>query len=123
MFLMPISLSFGFTGLLDQVITFSIFSGLLVYLLVGFMIFKFRKMYPVGTINRGYLSPWHPFPGMVLIVLTLLTFVGMYLGYWINLLSGFLFYSLASMWFVLHRYKFVDTNSFIKKRWPRPFGY
>ncbi len=122
-FLLPISLSFGFTGLLDQVITFSIFSGLLVYVLVGYMMFKFRKMYPLESIERGYVSPWHPFPAIVLILLTIVTLFGMYLGYWINLLSGLMFYSIASMWFVLHRYKFVDTNSFIKKRWPRPFGY
>jgi len=31
-FLLPISIAFAFTGLLDQVITFSVFSALLVYL-------------------------------------------------------------------------------------------
>ena len=31
-FLLPIAMAFGFTGLLDQVITFSILSALLVYI-------------------------------------------------------------------------------------------
>lgn len=62
LFLLPISLAFGFTGLLDQVITFSILSALLVYLFMGYMMFKFRKMYPMGSIDRGYVAPWHPLP-------------------------------------------------------------
>jgi len=84
LFLLPISIAFGFTGLLDQVITFSILSALLVYLLTGYMMFKFRKMYPLGTIERGYTAPWHPLPAVMLLVLTSATLVGMYFGYWIN---------------------------------------
>lgn len=62
MFLLPISLAFGFTGMLYQVITFSILSALLLYILTGYMAIKFRKMYPIGTIDRGYISPL-PIPG------------------------------------------------------------
>ncbi|HEY3423411.1 MAG TPA: amino acid permease [Negativicutes bacterium] len=125
-FLMPISLAFGFTGLLDQVITFSILSALLVYVLTAVMMVKFRRMYPVGHIKRGYTAPWHPIPVILLVVLTLATFVGMYFGYWINLLAGFAFYFLASVWFVLHRFKKVDLEAFVRegsKQWPRPMGY
>jgi len=126
LFLLPISLAFGFTGLLDQVITFSILSALLVYLFMGYMMFKFRKMYPIGSIDRGYIAPWHPMPAVILIILVLATLTGMYFGYWVNLLAGLMFYFLASLWFTLHRYKFVDTQAFLKagaNRWPRPRGY
>lgn len=125
-FLLPISIAFGFTGLLDQVITFSILSAILVYVLTAVMMFKFRKMYPLGSIQRGYTSPWHPLPAIVLLTLALATLVGMYFGYWINLLSGFAFYFIASLWFTIHRFKFVDTDTFIAAgavNWPRPEGY
>lgn len=126
LFLLPISIAFGFTGLLDQVITFSIFSALMVYVLTAVMMFKFRSMYPLGTIKRGYTAPWHPLPAVTLLILAIATLVGMYFGYWVNILSGFLFYILASLWFKFHRYKFVNSTSFIKagvKSWPRPRGY
>jgi ethanolamine permease len=126
LFLLPISIAFGFTGLLDQVITFSIFSALMVYILTAYMMYKFRVMYPLGTIERGYTAPWHPIPAVVLIVLTIATLVGMYFGYWINILSGLVFYMLASLWFMKRRSKFVDINTFVAagaKYWPRPQGY
>ncbi len=126
LFLLPISLAFGFTGLLDQVITFSILSALLVYLFMAYMMFKFRKMYPIGSIERGYMAPWHPVPAIILLILTLTTLGGMYFGYWVNVLAGLSFYFLASLWFTMHRYKFVDTQAFLKAgatRWPRPRGY
>ena len=126
LFLLPIAIAFGFTGLLDQVITFSILSALLVYLLMAYMMIKFRRMYPLGSINRGYVAPWHPLPAVLLFVLTLATMAGMYFGYWVNLLAGFAFYFLASLWFTLHRYKYVDTKVFIEaavEHWPRPQGY
>ncbi|GAA0181672.1 APC family permease [Clostridium sediminicola] len=125
-FLLPIAIAFGFTGLLDQVITFSIFSALLVYLLTAYMMFKFRKMYPLGTIERGYISPLHPLPAIILIVLALATLIGMYFGYWINIVSGCTFYLLASLWFTLHRSKFLEEDSFIAggtSCWPKPEGY
>jgi len=125
-FLLPIAIAFGFTGLLDQVITFSILSALLVYALSAYMMFKFRRMYPLGSIERGYISPWHPLPAIVLGVLTFGTLLGMYFGYWVNMLSGFCFYLVASLWFVLHRYKKVNTEKLLKaglENWPRPQGY
>lgn len=125
-FLLPIAIAFGYTGLLDQVITFSILSALLVYLFMGYMMFKFRRMYPMGSIKRGYIAPWHPLPAIILIMLTLATFVGIYFGYWINLVAGISFYLVASLWFTWHRYKFVDMDAFLKAgelHWPRPKGY
>ena len=125
-FLLPIAIAFGFTGLLDQVITFSILSALLVYALSAYMMFKFRRMYPLGSIDRGYIAPWHPLPAVVLIILTMATLVGMYFGYWVNMISGFCFYLIASLWFVLHRYRKVDTEKLLSagvESWPRPKGY
>ena len=125
LFLLPISLAFGFTGLLDQVITFSILSALLVYILCGIMMFKFRRMYPLGELERGYVAPWHPFPALLLLGLALTTLAGMYFGYWLNLLAGFAFYLVASLWFIFHRYKFVDYRTLLQAgaHWPRPRGY
>lgn len=126
LFLLPISLAFGFTGMLDKVITFSILCALLVYILTAYMMIKFRKMYPLGSIERGYVAPWHPLPSIILLVLTSATLVGMYFGYWVSIASGCIFYLFASLWFVLHRSKFLDMKAFISagaKCWPRPKGY
>lgn len=126
LFLLPISMAFGFTGLLDQVITFSILSALMVYLLTAYMMFKFRKMYPLGSIKRGYIAPWHPVPAVLVLVLSCATLFGMYFGYWSNLVAGFTFYLLASLWFVFHRSKSLNIDSFIStgsSKWPRPRGY
>ena len=55
-FLMPISLAFGYTGLLDQVITFSILSALLIYIFCGIMMINFRKMYPLNvSVNYAHI--------------------------------------------------------------------
>jgi ethanolamine permease len=126
LFLLPISLAFGLTGLLDQVITFSILSALLVYILTAFMMVKFRKMYPIGSINRGYQARWHPIPAVIVLVLSCATLFGMYFGYWINLIAGFTFYFLASVWFMTYRSKYLEYGTFMSKglsHWPRPKGY
>lgn len=126
LFLLPIAIAFGFTGLLDQVVTFSIFSALLVYLFTAYMMIKFRKMYPLGEVKRGYISPLHPLPTIILACLAGLTLVGMYFGYWINILSGTLFYFIASIWFVKHRSKQMNLTEFTAKGasyLPRPKGY
>ena len=38
----------------------------------------------------------------------------MFLTYSYNMLSGVLFYALASLWFVKRRFKFVDQKGFLK---------
>lgn len=125
-FLLPIALAFGFTGLLAEVITFSILSALLAYILTAIMMLKFRKMYPLGYIDRGYVSPWHPVPSIIVLALSLATLAGMYFGYSISIISGVIFYLVASIWFVLHRSKYLNIGSFISEddsNWPRPKGY
>ena len=122
-FLMPIAISFGYTGLLDQVITFSIISGLLMYGIMPINMVKFRRMYPMGSIKRGYVSPFHPVPSIVLMLFVMITFVAIYFGYWVNLVAAMVFYLLASLWFELHRYKMVNRAKLYTMPWPRPKGY
>lgn len=123
LFLVPIAIAFGYTGLLDQVITFSIISGLLMYAIMPINMIRFRRLYPMGSIKRGYVYPFHPFPSYVLLLFVVMTFVAIYFGYWKNLVAALLFYLVASIWFVYHRYKMVDRSRLYTMPWPRPRGY
>ena len=122
-FLLPISLAFAMTGLLDQVVTFSIFSALMVYLLTCIMMLRFRKMYPLGTIRRGFIAPLMPFLPLLVAVIVLIGLFGLHLNYGINLISGAVFYLLASIWFLKRRAKFIDKDRFLAAgltKWGRP---
>jgi ethanolamine permease len=122
-FLIPIAVSFAFTGLLDQVITFSILSGLLGYTFMAINIVKFRRQWPLGSIKRGYIHPFHPIPAIVLGVLCIATYFATFLGYGASLLSIMAFYIIASIWFAYHRYKYVKRGDQFTMAWPRPLGY
>ena len=122
-FLVPIAISFAFTGLLDQVITFSILSGLLGYTFMTFNMIKFRKKWPLGSIQRGYIHPFHPLPAITLLALCSATYFATFLGYGATLLSIMAFYILASLWFVFRRYQFVKRADQFTMPWPRPRGY
>ena len=122
-FLVPIAVSFAFTGLLDQVITFSILSGLLGYTFMTFNMIKFRKMWPLGSIHRGYIHPFHPLPAITLLVLCAATYFATFLGYGSTLLSIMGFYIVASIWFSFRRYQFVKRADQFTMPWPRPKGY
>ena len=122
-FLVPIAISFAFTGLLDQVITFSILSGLLGYTFMTFNMIKFRKKWPLGSIHRGYIHPFHPLPAITLLVLCSATYFATFLGYGATLLSIMAFYILASSWFIFRRYQFVKRADQFTMPWPRPKGY
>ena len=123
LFLIPIAMAFGYTGLLDQVITFSIISGCLIYAVMPLNIIRFRRLYPMGSIRRGYVYPFHPWPAFVLALFVALTFVAVYFGYWRNLVGAMAFYILASIWFTFHRYRMVDRSKLYTMPWPRPKGY
>lgn len=122
-FLVPIAVSFAFTGLLDQVITFSILSGLLGYTFMSINIVKFRKMWPLGSIHRGYIHPFHPLSAITLLTLCSATYFATFLGYGASLLSILAFYIVASIWFSVRRYKFVKRGDQFTMPWPRPKGY
>ncbi|MCG6877647.1 MAG: APC family permease [Deltaproteobacteria bacterium] len=123
LFLVPVAISFGFTGLLDQVITFSILSGLLGYTFMPINMFKFRKQWPLGSIRRGYVHPFHPFPAVTLFILCAITYFATYLGYGVQLLAMMTFYIAASIWFHFFRYKYVRRGDQFQMNWPRPKGY
>lgn len=122
-FLIPIAAAFGLLGLLAPVITFSILSGLLGYTFMPINMFRFRSKWPLGTIKRGYVHPFHPLPAIVLLILCVATYVAVYLGFGTQLLAMMLFYIVASVWFVVFRYKYVRRGDQFTMAWPRPQGY
>lgn len=122
-FLLPISLGFAMTGLLDQVVTFSIFSASMVYLLTCLMMIRFRKMYPIGSVQRKFTAPCFPILPLVTAGIVLCGLFGLHLNYGINLISGAVFYLLASVWFLKRRARFVDEDRFLcagLERWGPP---
>lgn len=122
-FLLPIALAFAFTGLLDHVVTFSIFSALLVYLLTSYMMYRFRRMYPLTELKRTYKSPLFPIPAFICAGLVICVFFGMHLTYYVNIIAGALFYLVSSIWFCTRRLKFVDKSHFLRpgvKKWGMP---
>ena len=112
LFLFPISLIFAFTGILDQIITFSILSALMIYIMTAVMMYRFRKLYPLGTIKRGFITPMNPIPSIITIILAFITIFGMSISYWINIIASILFYTFASVWFILFRHKHMNQISF-----------
>jgi ethanolamine permease len=122
-FFIPIAVSFAFTGLLDQVITFSILSGLLDYTFMPINMVLFRRRWPLGSIRRGYIHPLHPLPAVVLLLLCVATYFAIFLGYGTQLLAMMAFYIVASVWFAFHRYKFVERGGQFTMPWPKPSDY
>jgi ethanolamine permease len=122
-FLIPIGIIFAIYVPLAQVITFSILSGLLNYTFMPINMWKFRKKWPLGSIKRGFIHPFHPLPAIVLLVLCIATYFAIYLGYGNQLLAMMLFYIIASLWFVVFRYKYVRRGDQFTMPWPKPLGY
>jgi ethanolamine permease len=123
LYFVPIGIAFAFTGLLDQVITFSILSGLLGYTLMPLSMMLFRRKWPLGSIRRGYVHPFHPLPAVCLLLLCITTYFAIFLGYGTQLLAMMSFYIIASIWFVYRRYQYVRRGQQFTMPWPRPLGY
>ncbi len=123
LFLIPIAAIFALFIPLAQVITFSILSGLLNYTFMPINMWKFRRMWPLGSIQRGFEHPFHPLPAITLFVLCTVTFFAVYLGYGRQLLAMMAFYIIASCWFAFYRYRFVKRGDQFTMPWPRPQGY
>jgi hypothetical protein len=81
-FLVPVALVFALGAPLDQVITFSILSGLLEYTFMPINVIMFRKKWPLDTIKRGYVHPFHPLPALVLLALCAVTYFAVFLRLW-----------------------------------------
>ena len=122
-FLVPVALVFAYYAPLDQVITFSILSGLLGYTFMSFNVIMFRRKWPLGSIKRGYVHPFHPLPALVLLLLCAATYFAVFLGYGTQLVAMMVFYIVASLWFAFHRYKFVRRGDQFTMNWPKPQGY
>lgn len=123
LFLVPIAVAFAYVVPLDQVVTFSILSGLLGYTFMPINMILFRRKWPLGSITRGYIHPLHPLPAVLLLVLCATTYVAIFLGYGTQLAAMLVFYIVASAWFAFHRYKFVRRGDQFTMPWPRPKGY
>ena len=122
-FLVPIALIFALGAPIDQVITFSILSGLLEYTFMPLNIILFRRKWPLDTIKRGYEHPFHPLPAYVLLVLCGAAFFAVFLGYGTQLVAMIAFYIVVSLWFHFWRYRFVDRGAQFTMPWPKPQGY
>jgi ethanolamine permease len=122
-FLVPIALVFALGAPLDQVVTFSILSGLLGYTFMPFNMIMFRRKWPLGSIKRGYVHPMHPIPALVLILLCGVAFFAVFLGYGTQLIAMVVFYVVASLWFHFRRYRFVRRADQFTMPWPKPQGY
>jgi len=123
LFLVPIAIVFATQVPLDQIITFSILSGLLGYTFMAINVIMFRTKWPLGSIKRGYVHPFHPLPALVLLALCAATYVAVFLGYGTQLTAMMLFYIVASLWFAFHRYKYVRRGDQFTMNWPKPQGY
>jgi ethanolamine permease len=121
-FLVPVAVLFAYYAPLDQVITFSILSGLLGYTFMTFNVIMFRRKWPLGTIQRGYVHPLHPLPALMLLVLCGTTYFAVFLGYGTQLMAMMLFFIIASLWFHFHRYRYVRRGDQFSMPWPRPVG-
>jgi ethanolamine permease len=122
-FLVPIALIFALGAPLDQVITFSILSGLLGYTFMPLNMILFRRKWPLNSIKRGYEHPFHPLPAVLLLALCAVTYFAVFLGYGTQLIAMIAFYILASLWFHFWRYRFVNRGAQFTMPWPRPHGY
>jgi ethanolamine permease len=122
-FLVPIALLFALKVPLDQIITFSILSGLLEYTFMPINMILFRRKWPLDTIKRGYVHPFHPIPAFVLLFLCSVTYFAVFLGYGTQLVAMVVFYIVVSLWFHFWRYRFVNRGAQFTMPWPRPKGY
>jgi ethanolamine permease len=130
LFLVPVGIAFALLPvlldkpeLLATVITFSILSALLMYSFMVPNMFRFRKLWPLGTLHRGYSHPLHPLPAITLGILAAAVLFATFLGYGTTLVTLVVFYLLASIWFVLFRYRYVRRGAQFSMPWPRPKGY
>jgi ethanolamine permease len=122
-FTMPVAIGFAFSGFLDQVITFSIISGLLCYVLIPFSLIRFRNLFPETTNKvRPFVSPLQPFIAYFAIAIAITILSTLFWGYKYNLIFGFVFYGIAYFYFS-HKHKTSTAeNNWAEMGWPEPRG-
>lgn len=121
-FTMPIAIAFAFSGYLDQVITFSIVSGLLCYVLIPFALIRFRKMFPTHINKvRPFVSPLQPWISMFAMVIAITIMSTLFWGYRYNLLFALVFYLIAYFYFHKRHNKFKKEFDWGREMgWPKP---
>ena len=121
--LRPYASAFAFISGLNQAITVSILSGVLQYTFMSINVMMFRKKWPLGSIRRGYVHPFHPLPALILLVLCIITYGAVFLGYGSQLIAMVAFYLVVSLWFHFYRYRYVHRGAHFSMPVPRPSGY
>ena len=122
-FTIPVSAGFAFSGYLDQVITFSIVSGLVCYVMIPFALIRFRKMYPSSTtLIRPYIGPLQPYVAIVAIGIAVLIMSTLYWAYQLNLFFALIFYIIAYFYFSW-RYKKIQANKRHDSIWQEKLGW
>lgn len=79
-----------------------------------------RKSWPLGSIQRADIPPYHPLPAIVLCVCV---YFATFLGYADYLISIMVLFIIASLCFTPHRYNYLRRDDQFTMPWPRPRGY
>ncbi|MDY0386783.1 MAG: amino acid permease [Methanolobus sp.] len=121
-FTMPIAIAFAFSGYLDQVITFSIVSGLLCYVLIPFSLIRFRKMFPTHINKvRPFVSPLQPWISYLAMAIAIVIMSTLFWGYRYNLIFALAFYLIAYFYFHNRNKKFKKGLDWGEEMgWPNP---
>ena len=121
-FTMPIAIAFAFSGYLDQVITFSIVSGLLCYVMIPFSLIRFRKMFPTHINKvRPFVSPLQPWISYLAMAIAIVIMSTLFWGYRYNLIFALAFYLIAYFYFHNRHKKFNKTLDWGEEMgWPNP---
>ncbi|WP_406660359.1 amino acid permease [Methanolobus sp. ZRKC3] len=121
-FTMPIAIAFAFSGYLDQVITFSIVSGLICYVLIPFSLIRFRKMFPAHISRvRPFVSPLQPWISYFAIAIAITIMSTLFWGYRYNLIFALIFYLIAYFYFHNKHKKHQKEFSWEEEMgWPNP---
>lgn len=112
LFLIPIAAAVAMTGLLDQAVTLSVFSAMMVYIMTGIKFIRFRKIYPLGKIQRVTKVALHPLPAYAVIIICSMVLLGMTINYGTTMIAAAGFYLVSSAWFILRRQKLVNIRAF-----------
>ncbi len=122
-FTVPVAIGFAFSGYLDQVITFSIVSGLLCYVLIPFSLIRFRKLFPETTSKvRPFVGPLQPYIAYFAIAIAITILSTLFWGYKYNLIFAFVFYGIAYFYFSHKHKKSNIENNWAEMGWPLPKG-
>ena len=105
--LTPVPIIFATTGMLDQIVSFSIFSALMVYTLTCIMMLRARKLYPLDIVKHGFVCPGHPVIEVICLILIVCALFGMFLNYSKSMFAVTIFYLVSSLWCIKRRDKFV----------------